>query len=282
MAGCELSSRRLVARRAVPVLLAGLTFALPAAAQEPRGGEGKGLAERVEAVRDGRVGFDFAAREGVCGCRNCRFGAGCGPCIDERHLSGEGEWRGACASGPVLVSITLRDGRVASLRSYVGGSWVSGALVDLGSVDPIAAADYLLSLAERPGTAAVEAAEDALFPATLAAGATAWPRLLAIARDRGLDEEVRESAVFWVGQAAGDAAVAELEAFVGEEPNDLEVREQAVFALSELPAAQAIPALMRVARTNPHPELRRAALFWLAESDDPRALELFEEILTAN
>jgi HEAT repeat protein len=60
---------------------------------------------------------------------------------------------------------------------------------------------------------------------------------------------------------------------------DLEVREHAVFALSQRPAEEGVPALIRIARTNPHPELRRKALFWLGQSEDPRALTLFEEIL---
>jgi len=33
-------------------------------------------------------------------------------------------------------------------------------------------------------------------------------------------------------------------------------------------------------RGNPDPELRRKAIFWLGQSDDPRALALFEEVLT--
>jgi hypothetical protein len=40
-----------------------------------------------------------------------------------------------------------------------------------------------------------------------------------------------------------------------------------------------VPALIRVARTNKDPELRKTALFWLGQSEDPRALDLFEEIL---
>jgi hypothetical protein len=40
-----------------------------------------------------------------------------------------------------------------------------------------------------------------------------------------------------------------------------------------------VPVLIRIARTNPHPELRRKALFWLGQSEDPRALSLFEELL---
>jgi hypothetical protein len=40
-----------------------------------------------------------------------------------------------------------------------------------------------------------------------------------------------------------------------------------------------VPALIRVARTSPNGELRKSALFWLGQSEDPRALGLFEELL---
>jgi hypothetical protein len=42
---------------------------------------------------------------------------------------------------------------------------------------------------------------------------------------------------------------------------------------------EGVPALLRIARSNPDPELRKTALFWLGQSEDPRALALFEEIL---
>ena len=40
-----------------------------------------------------------------------------------------------------------------------------------------------------------------------------------------------------------------------------------------------MPALIRIARTNREPELRKTALFWLGQSEDPRAISLFEELL---
>jgi HEAT repeat protein len=61
---------------------------------------------------------------------------------------------------------------------------------------------------------------------------------------------------------------------------DREVKEQAVFALSQQPHAEGVPALIRIARTHRDREVRRKALFWLGQSDDPRALALFEELLT--
>ena len=60
---------------------------------------------------------------------------------------------------------------------------------------------------------------------------------------------------------------------------DLEVRKHAVFALSQRPPEEGVPALIRIARTNRDPELRKTALFWLGQSEDPRAISLFEELL---
>ena len=45
------------------------------------------------------------------------------------------------------------------------------------------------------------------------------------------------------------------------------------------PKDEGIPALMNVVRTSRDPELRKKALFWLGQSNDPRALELIEELL---
>jgi HEAT repeat protein len=59
-----------------------------------------------------------------------------------------------------------------------------------------------------------------------------------------------------------------------------EVRESAIFALSQRPRDEGVPILIDVAKNNHDPELRRKAMFWLGQSGDPRALELFESILT--
>ncbi len=59
-----------------------------------------------------------------------------------------------------------------------------------------------------------------------------------------------------------------------------DVKESAVFALSQQPRDAGVPALIRIARTHPSPGVRKKALFWLGQSEDPRALALFEEILT--
>ncbi len=53
-----------------------------------------------------------------------------------------------------------------------------------------------------------------------------------------------------------------------------------MFALTQLPADESTTQLIRVARTNRNPQVRKQALFWLGQSKDPRALAYIEEVLT--
>ena len=68
-------------------------------------------------------------------------------------------------------------------------------------------------------------------------------------------------------------------AFVSDSEEDRELRKHAVFALSQRPRDEAVPELVRIARTHRDPEIRKTAMFWLGQSGDPRAIALFEEIL---
>lgn len=226
------------------------------------------LARRVEAVEDGVVRMSFAARAGVCG--------------NGRNITTRGGrdhyWQADCESGPVRVLLAVERGRVVRIRTYVGGRWRDAAEVnDLGTVDASEAVDYLLGVAERLDG---DVGKQAIFPVVLAEGVTVWPRLLRLARDGSRPRATRKAAVFWIGQSAADEVTAGLDSIVADDVVDLEIRESAIFALSQRPEDEGVPALIRIARTSPHPELRRKALFWLAQSGDERAIALFEEILT--
>lgn len=227
------------------------------------------LAQRAAALGTGSLHLSFAARAGVCGSG----GHGITIFTDDDHE----EWESACTPGPVRVSLDVSGGAVTGAHTYVGGRWrpVTTPAVDLGTVPARQAAADLLALAEsgRPDADAL------LTAATLADSAVVWPALLRLARRASLPLETRRQAVFWLGQAAGQAASRGLDSLTRDDRGDIEVRKQAVFALSQRPADEGVPALIRVARTSPHAELRKSALFWLGQSEDPRALALFEEIL---
>jgi hypothetical protein len=240
-------------------LLAALLF-LPASL------EAQTLEQRISRVSNGTVHLSFAARAGVCGESADN--------ISTRQVNEE--WEDDCQDQPVRVSLRISDHRVIGLRTYVGGRWRMGSTArDIGTVRPQDAAAYFLTLAARK----TDLAGDPVLPATLADSATIWPSLLRLARDRQLPEERRRTAVFWLGQAAGAVVARALDSIADDDRGDRELRKHAVFALSQRSAEEGVPALIRIARSNPDPELRKTALFWLAQSDDPRALDLFEEIL---
>jgi hypothetical protein len=241
------------------------------------------LERRVAAAPDGSVRFSFAAKPGVYGNGRNMISWDCdkGNCHN-RQVDGNwddhDEWDMPCDSGPVRVALTKSSGRITDLRVYVGGEWrANTTATDLGTVGTKDAASYLLALALKDES---RASEKAIFPAVLADSVTIWPDLLKIAKADNVSRKVKRSAVFWLGQAAGDAATRGLTDLVDDGNADHEVRETAVFALSQRPRDEGVPALIRIAKENKDPDLRRKAIFWLGQSDDPRALSLFEELLT--
>ena len=240
------------------------------------------IASRVALVSNGTVRMSFAARPGICGSGNSithTNGRGRTTWGDNWNNSSDVEWESDCSLGPARVVIDRRGGEPTDLRFYVGGRWRPAAsdVVDLGTVPAREAADYLLSIVESNRGSI---GKKAIFPATIADSAEIWPRLIKIARNPDLPRESRTQSVFWLGQAAGDAATANLSSLVLDNSVDREVREQAVFALSQRPRDEGVPALITVAKTNKDPEIRKKALFWLGQSGDPRALDLFEQLLT--
>ena len=241
------------------------------------------LERRITGAPDGSVRFSFAARPGVYGNGRNSISWDCdkGNCHN-RQVDGNwddhDDWNMPCDSGPVRVALTKSSGRITDLRVYVGGEWRTGtSATDLGTVSAKDAAGYLLALALRDES---RAAEKAIFPAVLADSVTIWPDLLKIAKSDQVSRKVRRSAVFWLGQAVGDAATKGLTDLVDDGNADRDVRESAVFALSQRPREEGVPALIRIVRENKDADLRRKAIFWLGQSDDPRALSLFEELLT--
>ncbi len=228
---------------------------------------GQDLARRVAAV-EGGVLFQFATRPGIYRCGNGSQGWSYTDNEDWRMRPG-------CVGGPAWVWMEVEDGEPMRLRAQVGGFEGRRSGEDLGDVPPSEAADFLMGLAEG---ADPRLAERALGAAVMARDVELGDRLLGLARDTARPQKVRTSAVFWLGQAATDRALEGLRGLVADDP-DLEVREAAVFAISQREGDEAFPILRDIALSDAHPEVRSSAFFWLAQMDDPRVLDLFEEIL---
>jgi hypothetical protein len=240
------------------------------------------IASKVARVQNGSVRMSFKVKPEICGSGNSIWhvgGRGRTTWGENWNNSRDVEYDIECTPGPGRVVLDRRGGELTDLRFYVGGQWrpAGSDVVDLGMVPAGEAASYLVSLAQ---TERGSMGEKAIFPATLADSADIWPTLLKIARNPDVPRSTRTQSVFWLGQAAGDAATRNLKDLVVDNGVDREVRESAVFALSQRPREEGIPALIAVARTNKDPEIRKKALFWLGQSHDPRAIDLFEELLT--
>ena len=100
--------------------------------------------------------------------------------------------------------------------------------------------------------------------------------LVGVARDRAQPIEVRKQALFWASQ--GGAALAEL-AGLYSSFDDRQMKEQLIFVYSQREEPAAVDKLLEISRRDPDPELRKKALFWLGQSDDPRAAKALQDII---
>jgi len=250
-------------RSAALLVVAGLAIAGPVA------GQGDGLLERIRSVGDGWVALEYPVEDDVRICEN-------GIHRGERF---SGWWDGGrdyeCAEGRAVLEVRVSRGEIREIDLAPRAS--EDIDLHLGMRDPAEVADALMTVAETSRWE--DPAEDALPAAMFARNVIVWPRILDIARDRSQPEDVRSQALFWVGQAAAEAATAGLAEIANDSDDDREVREAAVFALSQRPESEGVPILMELARTAEQPDVRKQAMFWLAQSDAPEVLAFFERIL---
>jgi HEAT repeats len=106
----------------------------------------------------------------------------------------------------------------------------------------------------------------------------AIPELIYMARNDS-STQVRSQALFWLAQKGGKKEAEQITDAIQNDP-ETEVKKKAVFALSQMPKDEGVPLLISVAKTNKNPVVRKEAIRWLGFSNDPRALDFIEQILT--
>ena len=243
---------------------------------------GQSLQDRIAAAR-GTVGFTVETKPNVCGDgRGIFVSDDTSPGWNVRRRSGTNishNRSGAeysCEVAPAHVVMEHDGSKATSLRMSVGGAR-TGADMELGAVPAPEAVRYLLSVAPhldgRSGDDAVAAAAIADVPKT-------WTGLLAIARDDGATESARKSALFWVSREASAAAVAGLSGVAEDDDATISVRSDALFFLSQRKDGSGVDALVRVVRESKSMKLRKDAIWYLSQTRDPRALALFEQLLS--
>lgn len=237
----------------------------------------RSLASRIEAVKNGRVRFTVAPRDGVCGngmnWYRLRPTGGTSGSFTNTNFSSGRDVEATCERGPIRL-VAVRDaGETTALRVYVGGNWKADTgVTDIGAVGSRDAGDYLVQLAER---APLKPARGAIQAVTLIDSLNVSAALLRIVKDETRPSEVRSSALNWIGEVVGERVAGTLDS-IAYDAGDREVRKQAIFAMSRRPTEEAVPALLKMAETLPDRELRKTAVFWLSQSKDPRAVAWME------
>lgn len=98
--------------------------------------------------------------------------------------------------------------------------------------------------------------------------------------DRAMDgkeaDELRKKALFWAGQ--GGASMTQLIGLY-DKLTEQEMKEQLIFVYSQRREKEAFDKMLSIARTEKNTELRKKAIFWISQSQDPRAAQLLEEII---
>jgi hypothetical protein len=226
------------------------------------------IASRIDGVRDGAVQFAFAARPEVCG-----DGRG-STWIRNREFTNSNRGSSVCISGPVRVTIDRTDAQTVNVRSCVAcrrAADDSGR--DLGMVPAAEAAQYLVETAHR---LAGKSAGAAVSAAAFADSADIGPALANLVRDGDASIDARKDGLFWYGQ--GDAPTKSLiELYDANEPSRL--REHFTFVLSQRRDDPAVDELMSIARTDADVRVRKQALFWLGQTNNPKALAFFRALL---
>ena len=234
------------------------------------------LGARVTAS-DGRVQVIYPSRPTACGDGQGLIGNVLGRSTyysGNVTFSGRGNWSdGPCVHGPARVVATVMGGEVTRIRGYVGPVPATTSDTRTVSVTASEAVGWLSDIASR-STGRV--ASEAMLPLVLADTAEPWPLLIRIARDENRPRDVRRAATLWLSMGVNDhLGIADTR----DESTDDEMRSQAVFVLSQRPKSESVPELIDLARSAKHASARRAAIFWLGQTGDSRAIEVYAELL---
>ncbi len=277
-------------------VLAGLALALAAVPASARlvGGVVEHRAAADPAVEVARLtatsattwlAWSVAARGAETICGFGRGSAAWGMTLDE----GTSSWGTRDGAPPIAVTTVevyaaVREGRVTQLQFASEGCPVQAGtrrVLWLDGVAPAKSVEFVARLAARRGSGDAtqemdELAERALAGLAFHADPQAPLALVHLARE-GAAEELRAQALFWLAQTDDPQASRWIREAIARDPAH-EVREQGVFALSQLD--DGAPQLLALLRESGDRDVKRQAIFWLGQSDDPRATAELERLLT--
>jgi HEAT repeat protein len=142
-------------------------------------------------------------------------------------------------------------------------------------------AQYLRGLFDRLSSAPERSAGDEIRKKILFSlsqmrgeGNDRW--LMDVASDSKFSVEIRKQAIFSAGQTG--VSTAELSALYSR-LTDRQLKEQLIWVLSEKRDSAAADRLMSIAKNDPDREVRKKAIFWLGQMNDPRVKQFLLDII---
>jgi hypothetical protein len=262
-------------------------IATPALAQNP-------IEQRISKAPDGVVHVQFAGRPGTCG--DGRDVIGFRKALFAESFQSMGNWSAPnCRPGPARVALTVANGKVTAVKTYVGGDWArtNDRVTDLSVVPASDAATYFFALIPQIEGSGRRDKSRLLLPAVLADDPAAVPRLISLARDESRAQDTRRQGIQWIGLLGDAKVVPVLVAFAsggGAAPTGDDIDEDdlapgkkglataAMVALSTLENGAGVPALIDLARSGTS-GTRASAVFWLGQSGDPRAFAALHGVI---
>ena len=153
------------------------------------------------------------------------------------------------------------------------------AIFQLGQHPSAENAEYLRTLYGRLGKDAhgEELRRNLLFSLSQMRGYGNDKWLLGVASDGSQSEEVRKQALFAAGQAGVTGS--EMAALYEKLP-DRELKYQLIWVLSETHDRAGADKLVEIAQKDRDPEMRKKAIFWLGQKNDPRIRQILLDIIT--
>ena len=106
--------------------------------------------------------------------------------------------------------------------------------------------------------------------------ATQW--LLDMAKDKSLDAESRKNAIYWVSQQRS-VDMDQLNTIYDQARGDNDVQTQVLYVYSMRKESAAVDKLMAIAKSDPNLEMRKTALYWLGQKNDPRIQQFIRDLI---
>ncbi|TAK53969.1 MAG: HEAT repeat domain-containing protein [Bacteroidetes bacterium] len=122
--------------------------------------------------------------------------------------------------------------------------------------------------------------EKAIFSISEVESEAAIDSLISLSR-KGHDKETRSKALFWLAEKASKKALKTIKDVLDDDDEDTEVQRQALFALTQAndDENESVDELIKIAKTHHNRKIRKEAIFWLGQSESPKAVDALVEIV---